>query len=233
MGEGLNKPVFSQRCLQTFFIFLSPAPRSFSHALFARELADVFEKNEKKNKTTFVYRLILKSLDNIIIFNTFAHELLPVDAVWSRQSFIYEELTDIFEENKHGFDSKSRTLTHFAAFEERMANKWLAKPSRSLLQLAILGVCMRRIKYDSATVNNSVFIEQRNISFQNDISLKKPWDWGVSSWKKLKHRETHGRIVSLEQTGSRKAIADLFVMFIAWTSQKASKVHKLPSQRWP
>ena len=137
------------------------------------------------------------------------------------------------EENKNGFDSKSRTLTHFVAFEERMADKWLSKPSRSLLQLAILGVCMRRIKYDSATVNNSVFIEQRNISFQNDISLKKTMRLGVSSWKKLKHRETHGRIVSLEQTGSQKAIADLFVMFMAWTSQKASKVHKLPSQRWP
>ena len=137
------------------------------------------------------------------------------------------------EENKNGFDSKSRTLTHFVAFEERMADKWLSKPSRSLLQLAILGVCMRRIKYDSATVNNSVFIEQRNISFQNDISLKKTMRLGVSSWKKLKHREAHGRIVSLEQTGSRKAIADLFVIFIAWTSQKASKVHKLPSQRWP
>ena len=137
------------------------------------------------------------------------------------------------EENKNGFDSKSRTLTHFVAFEERMADKWLSKPSRSLLQLAILGVCMRRIKYDSATVNNSVFIEQRNISFQNNISLKKTMRLGVSSWKKLKHRETHGRIVSLEQTGSQKAIADLFVMFMAWTSQKASKVHKLPSQRWP
>ena len=137
------------------------------------------------------------------------------------------------EENKNGFDSKSRTLTHFVAFEERMADKWLSKPSRSLLQLAILGVCMRRIKYDSATVNNSVFIEQRNISFQNNISLKKTMRLGVSSWKKLKHRETHGRIVSLEQTGSQKAIADLFVMFMAWTSQKASKVHKLPSQRCP
>ena len=156
----------------------------------------------------------------------------PVDAVWSRQSFIYEELTDIFEENKNGFDSKSRTLTHFVAFEERMADKWLSKPSRSLLQLAILGVCMRRIKYDSATVNNSVFIEQRNISFQNDISLK-TMRLGVLSWEKLKNRETHGRIVSLDQLGSRRAIADLFVMFIAWTSQKASKVHKLPSQRWP
>ena len=38
MGEGLNKPLFSQRCLQTFFIFLS------------RELADVFKKNEFKRK---------------------------------------------------------------------------------------------------------------------------------------------------------------------------------------
>ena len=37
--------------------------------------------------------------------NTVAHEIRPLDAVWSRQSFIYEELKDIFEENKHGFDS--------------------------------------------------------------------------------------------------------------------------------
>ena len=29
-----------------------------------------------------------------------------------------------------------------------------------------------RINYDSATVNISVFIQQRKISFQNDISLK-------------------------------------------------------------
>ena len=40
------------------------------------------------------------------------------------------------------------------------------------VQFAILGVYMRRINYDSATVNISVYIEQRNISFQNDISLK-------------------------------------------------------------
>ena len=39
-------------------IFLSRAPRSFSRACFARELADVFEKNEKKNKTSSVYRLL-------------------------------------------------------------------------------------------------------------------------------------------------------------------------------
>ena len=40
-------------------IFLSRAPRWFSRNRFALELADVFEKNEKKNKTTSVYRLAL------------------------------------------------------------------------------------------------------------------------------------------------------------------------------
>ena len=38
--------------------FLSRAPRSFLRAQFARELADVFEKNERKNKTMSVYRLV-------------------------------------------------------------------------------------------------------------------------------------------------------------------------------
>ena len=84
-----------------------------------------------------------------------------------------------------------------------------------------LGVYMRRITYDSATVNISVFIEQRNISFQHDISLT-TMRLGVLSWEQLKNRETHGRIVSFDQL---REIADLFVMFIAWTSQKASKVH--------
>ena len=37
-----------------FFIFLFRAPRSFS-------LSKVFEKNEKKNKTTSVYRLVVFS----------------------------------------------------------------------------------------------------------------------------------------------------------------------------
>ena len=54
MREGINKSLrlFSQRCLQTFFIFLSRAPRSVSLSLtrFARGLADVFEKNEEKPK---------------------------------------------------------------------------------------------------------------------------------------------------------------------------------------
>ena len=50
MGEGLNKPLFFQTCLQTFFIFLSGA-----NALLA---ADVFGKKEKTNKTTSAYRLL-------------------------------------------------------------------------------------------------------------------------------------------------------------------------------
>ena len=48
LGRDLINLLFSQRCLQTFFIFLSRAVAS---------LADVFEKNEKKNKTTSMYRL--------------------------------------------------------------------------------------------------------------------------------------------------------------------------------
>ena len=45
---------------------------------------------------------------------------------------IFEELKDIFEENKQGFDGKGRLLTNFVAFEEQ-GDKCLAKPSRSLL----------------------------------------------------------------------------------------------------
>ena len=84
----------------------------------------------------------------------------------------------------HGFDSLNRTLTHSIAFEEHMVDKCLAKPSQSLLQFAILGVYMRRINYDSATVNISAFIEEKS-SFQNDISLK-TMRLGVLSCEKLK-----------------------------------------------
>ena len=105
-----------------------------------------------------------------------------------------------------------------------MADKCLAKPSWSFFLL--IGFYMRRINYDSATVNNPVFIEQRNISFQNNISLK-TMRLGDLSWENC---ETHGRIVSLDQFGSRRAITDLFVMFIAWARKKASNVHKPPSK---
>ena len=54
MREGLNKSLFFQICLQSFLIFLS------------RALADVFEKNEKKNKTTSVYRLLVSYLSLLV-----------------------------------------------------------------------------------------------------------------------------------------------------------------------
>ena len=103
-----------------------------------------------------------------------------------------------------------------------MADTCLAICLRSLLQLAIPGNYMRRINYDSTTVNISVFIEQRNISFENDISLK-TMRLGVLSREKLKNRETQGRIVSLDQqlgVEEQFFIADLFIMFIAWTSDR-------------
>ena len=89
-----------------------------------------------------------------------------------------------------------------------MADTCLAKWLRSLLQLAIPRNYMRRINYDSTTVNISVFIEQTNISFENDIFHWKPWDWECTlSWEKLKNRELVPAI------GSRRAI------FYCWSSR--------------
>ena len=47
-----------------------------------------------------------------------------------------------------------------------MADKCLAKPSRSPLQLTILGDCMRTINYDSATVNISVLLNKETFHFR-------------------------------------------------------------------
>ena len=48
-GGGVKKTFFPKSGQQIFFFFFSRALRSFSRASFARELADVFEKNEKEN----------------------------------------------------------------------------------------------------------------------------------------------------------------------------------------
>ena len=54
-----------------------------------------------------------------------------------------------------------------------MSGKTVAKSlADGVVQLAIPGVYIMMISYDLATVNIFVFIEQRSISFQNDISLK-------------------------------------------------------------
>ena len=46
------------------------------------------------------------------MFKAIAHEILPVDAVWSWWSCIYQESEDIFKETKQGFEGKSPTLIH-------------------------------------------------------------------------------------------------------------------------
>ena len=56
-----------------------------------------------------------------------------------------------------------------------MSRKTVAKSlADSIVQVAIPSVLIHKENQhnDSVTVNISVFIEQRNISFQNDISLK-------------------------------------------------------------
>ena len=57
-----------------------------------------------------------------VIFNGFAHEILPVDAVWSWSSCISKKFKDIFEENlSRILTVKALFLTHhFVAFEEQM-----------------------------------------------------------------------------------------------------------------
>ena len=119
----------------------------------------------------------------------------------------------------------------------QMADKYVAKPSRSLLQLAILSVNMRRITYDSHFSNSRHFrFYWTKKHFTSEWYFTKNHHIGSlvvrkvkTSWDSRQNRE-----LGPASRGSRRAIADLFgVMFIAWTSQKASKVHKLLSQRWP
>ena len=89
---------------------------------------------------------------------------------------IAKELEDIFEENKRGFGGKSCTFLFrriWRTYSRQVSRKTVAKSlADGVVQLAIPGVYIMRISYDWATVNSFVFIEQRSISFQNDISLK-------------------------------------------------------------
>ena len=66
-----------------------------------------------------------------------------------------------------------------------MADKCLAKPSRSLLQFAILGVYMRKITYDSATENISGFIEKKK-HFISELYFTKNHEIGSLVVRKVK-----------------------------------------------
>ena len=82
---------------------------------------------------------------------------------------------------------------------------------------------MRRIDYDSATVNiNSVSIEQRNISFQNDISLKTM----RLSWKKIKNRETQGRTAQQVAQQTSNPEEQLLIFSSCWSLGRVKKLQK-------
>ena len=67
-------------------------------------------------------------------------------------------MKDIFEANKQGLDGESRALTHFVAFEERMADETIFQVSRKTVVkslavgVAILCIYTRKINYDPATI---------------------------------------------------------------------------------
>ena len=109
-------------------------------------------------------------------------------------------LKDIFEENKQGFDGKSCTLTHFVAFEEHIADKCLAKPSRSLLLTALSSCNTRRLHHeDQLRFSNSKhfhFYWTKKHFISEWYFTKKPWDWEscrekswMKSWNSRQNRE--------------------------------------------
>ena len=157
----------------------------------------------------------------------------PWNSAGGRCLTFITKLKDIFEENKLGFDSKSRTLTHFVAFEEhygrRVSRKTVAKSSS----------CWRCTHCNSPGLH-----EENQLRLSNSTHFRFYWTKKhfISEWYFAKNHEIgslvvrkvkkswdsrQNRTASLDQLGSRRAIAswiaDLLVMFIAWTSQKASK----------
>ena len=103
-----------------------------------------------------------------------------------------------------GFYGKSRTLSHLVAFEEHMADKALSvsQKRREVLCWRCCTACnsLRRIN-DSATVNNSLFIQQKKQFISEWYSLI-TMRLGVLSWEKLDwNRDTNGRIERIVSWG--------------------------------
>ena len=67
------------------------------------------------------------------------------------------------------------------------------------------------------------FTENHEIGSVVVRNVKKSWGSGQNRELELTSMEVEEQFF----------VADLFIMFIAWTSQKASKVHKRLSQSWP
>ena len=63
-------------------------------------------------------------------------------------------------------------MTNLKIYSRETSMVLTVKLSRKTVAKSLAGFYMGRINHDSARVNISVFIEQRNISFQNEILLK-------------------------------------------------------------
>ena len=81
---------------------------------------------------------------------------------------------------------------------------------------------MRRINYDSATVNISFLFGQRNISLRNDISFTTNHEIGSLAVRKV---EKKTRIVSLDQLGSRRAM-QLLIFLSCLSPRRVKKLQK-------
>ena len=118
------------------------------------------------------------------------------DLYESRHGRIFQGWKQICQKQMLDFDGKRSTWTHFVIFE-------MAKLARCLLLTALHCIYMRKKLYDSAPENISVFIQQRNISFHNDVSPKSREIGGlvVRLWQKLKNREIHSRSLQSRELG--------------------------------
>ena len=80
-----------------------------------------------------------------------------------------------------------------------MADKCLAKPSRSLLQLAILGVRLHEENHLRFSNSKHFRFYWTTKNFFSEWHFTKNHEIGSPVLKKYKNRDTHGRIVSLDQ----------------------------------
>ena len=98
-----------------------------------------------------------------------------------------------------------------------MADKCLAKPSQSLRLLLTVVHCNSRGLHEE---NQLRFGNSKHFLFF--IYFAKNHEIGSLVVRKVEKswESRQNRTVSLDQFGSPRAVADLLVMFIAWTSQK-------------
>ena len=93
----------------------------------------------------------------LIILNTF----FPWNATGGRCLKLVDLYLRRIERYIRGFDGKSRTSTHFVAFEEHMADKRLGKPSPHLFLTALYqDLALYSLQFSAFTWRESITIQQ-------------------------------------------------------------------------